>query len=228
MIDLYFWTTPNGYKPLIMLEETGLDYRIVPVNISAGAQFEPEFLKISPNNRIPAIVDYEVAGTDEPVTLFESGAILTHLGEKTGRFLPAAPAPRAETLQWLFWQIGGVGPMFGQYLHFADYAPEKIAYGETRYRKEAERLFGVLDRQLENRPFVAGDYSIADISIYPWVCRTLERFDGFENVARWSADMALRPAVIRAYELGAEINTTPTVTEQSKALLLGLVKASAA
>ncbi|MEE9299595.1 MAG: glutathione S-transferase N-terminal domain-containing protein [Alphaproteobacteria bacterium] len=231
MIELYFWTTPNGYKPLLFLEETGIPYRIVPVNISKGEQFAPEFLKLSPNNRIPAIVDRAPAGGGGPIALFESGAILLYLAEKTGRFLPVDVAGRAEVLQWLFWQMGGLGPMLGQNLHFAAYAPERIPYAIERYERETARLYGVLDRRLADRPFVAGDYSIADMAIYPWIFR-LERegnrLDGFPYLARWCARVGRRPAVMRAYAKGAAINTTPTVNEESKAILLGLAGQSAA
>jgi GST-like protein len=222
MIELYFWTTPNGYKPLLFLEEAGLDYEIRPVNISKGAQFAPDFLKISPNNRIPAIVDRDPEDGDTPLALFESGAILQYLAEKTGRFLPEDARGRADVLQWLNWQMGGVGPMFGQYLHFVDYAPKEIPYAKDRYTQEAERLLGVLDGRLEGREYVAGAYSIADMAIYPWVRRILARFEGFANVERWARKVASRPATIRAYEAGAAINTVPTVNEESKALLFGL------
>ena len=229
MIDLYFWTTPNGMKPLLFLEETGLEYRIRPVNISKGEQFEPEFLNISPNNRIPAIVDHKPAGNGgAPLAQFESGAILVYLAEKTGMFLSEEPALRADVMQWLFWQMGGIGPMFGQFLHFADYAPEKLPYAVERYSREAERLLGVLDRRLADRDYVAGDYSIADIAIYPWVRRILDRFDGFEHVSRWARTIADGPATKRAYAIGAAINTVPTVTEESKALLLGTAGKEAA
>ncbi len=214
MIDLYFWTTPNGYKPLIFLEEAGLDYQIKPVNISKGEQFDPAFLKISPNNRIPAIVD-------APLKLFESGAILQYLAETTGKYLPPKGIARAEVLQWLNWQMGGLGPMFGQYLHFVDYAPEDIGYAKDRYTREVERLLGVLDKALQDRAYIAGDYSIADMAIYPWIRGRIERFRGFANVERWADAIARRPAVIRAYEKGAAINTVPTINEESKALLFG-------
>ena len=193
MIDLYFWTTPNGYKPLLFLEEAGLDYTLRPVNISKGAQFAPAFLKISPNNRIPAIVDHAPKGGGAPLALFESGAILLYLAEKTGTFIPNDPAGRADVLQWLFWQMGGLGPMFGQYLHFADYAPVKLPYAIARYTREAERLLGVLDRRLAGRDYVAGQYSIADMAIYPWVRQRIERFEGFAEVERWCRHIAQRP-----------------------------------
>jgi len=221
MIELYFWTTPNGYKPLLFLEEAGIDYEIRPVNISKGAQFAPEFLKISPNNRIPAIVDRDPEDGGMPLAQFESGAILQYLAEKTGKLIPKDARGRAEVLQWLNWQMGGIGPMFGQYLHFVDYAPEELPYAKDRYTREAERLLAVLDTRLEGREYVAGEYSIADMAIYPWVRRIIARFEGFDNVRRWAATVAERPATIRAYEKGAAINTVPTITEDSKALLLG-------
>ncbi len=224
MIDLYFWTTPNGYKPMLFLEEAAVPYTIVPVNIGKGQQFEPEFLEISPNNRIPAIVDHRPATGGAPISVFESGAILLYLAEKTGRFLPADVAGRTEVLQWLFWQMGGLGPMLGQNLHFAAYAPEKIPYAIDRYAKETERLYGVLDRRLADREFVAGDYSIADMAIYPWIL-TLERKNGnlgdFPNLKRWFATIGARPATIRAYTKGKAVNTTPTITGESRKLLFG-------
>jgi len=224
MIDLYFWTTPNGYKPLIFLEEAGLPYRILPVDISKGEQFEPGFLEISPNNRIPAIVDTAPMDGGAPISLFESGAILFHLAEKTGRYLPRDPAGRAEVMQWLFWQMGGLGPMLGQNLHFSAYAPERIPYAIERYDNETERLYRVMDARLADRPYLAGPYSIADMASYPWIIR-LEReqprLARFPNLRRWVEAIGQRPAVIRAYQAGRSINTTPTVTEESKALLLG-------
>ncbi len=228
MIDLYFWTTPNGMKPLLFLEEAGIEYRIRPVNISKGEQFEPAFLEISPNNRIPAIVDRDPEDGDAALAQFESGAILQYLAEKTGKFIPEDARGRAEVLQWLNWQMGGIGPMFGQYLHFADYAPEELPYAIERYSREAGRLLGVLDRRLADHDFVAGAYSIADMATYPWVRRILDRFDGFENVRRWARRIADRPATKRAYAIGAAINTTPTITEESKALLLGTTGKEAA
>ncbi len=227
MIELYFWTTPNGYKPLLFLEEAGIDYEIRPVNISKGEQFEPEFLKISPNNRIPAIIDHDPEDGGAPLAQFESGAILQYLAEKTGKLIPEDARGRAEVLQWLNWQIGGIGPMFGQYLHFVDYAAQDLPYAKERYTREAERLLGVLDRRLEDRAYVAGPYSIADMAIYPWVRQRIERFEGFANVERWVRTVAERPATVRAYEKGAAINTVPTINEESKALLLGLTGGNA-
>ncbi|MBL4739466.1 MAG: glutathione S-transferase N-terminal domain-containing protein [Sneathiella sp.] len=222
MIDLYFWTTPNGYKPLLFLEEAGIDYEIRPINISTGEQFQPEFLKISPNNRIPAIVDHDPEDGGAPLEQFESGAILQYLAEKTGKFFPADARGRAEVLQWLNWQMGGIGPMFGQYLHFVDYAPVDLPYAKDRYTREAERLLDVLDKRLADRKYVAGEYSIADMAIYPWVRQRIERFEGFANVERWARAVADRPATTRAFEKGAAINTVPTINKKSKALLLGL------
>ncbi len=223
MIDFYFWTTPNGYKVLMFLEETGIPYQIVPVNISKGEQFEPEFLQISPNNKMPAIVDHSPAERDVPISLFESGAILQYLAEKTGQFLPKDIAGRAEVLQWLFWQMGGLGPMLGQNLHFGQYAPEKIPYAVDRYVNESKRLFKVMDKQLSNREFIAGDYSIADMASYPWVFKhpyLQLQLDEFPNLKRWYHTIEQRPAVARAYEIGASINTPPTVTEESKEIML--------
>ncbi len=224
MIDLYFWTTPNGYKPLLFLEEAETPYTVKPVNISKGEQFEPEFLEISPNNRIPAIVDHAPADGGAPLQIFESGAILQYLAEKTGKFLPKDVAGRTEVMQWLFWQMGGVGPMFGQNLHFSAYASEKIPYAIERYENETDRLYGVLDKRLADHPFVAGGYSIADMAIYPWILRLereKQRIDGLPGLKRWFDDISARPATIRAYEKGKAINTQPTVNEESKKFLLG-------
>ncbi len=224
MIDLYFWTTPNGMKPLILLDETGIEYGVHPVNISKGEQFSQAFTRVSPNQKIPAIVDHVPRNGDALVTVFESGAILHYLAEKTRQFLPDSAAGRAEVLQWLFWQMAGLGPILGQYLHFAVYADEAIPYAQGRFSREKERLYQVLDDRLRDRDFVAGDYSIADIAIYPWI-RRLERdgnhLDGFANLKRWHDAISRRPAVIRAYERSDAINTTPTITEESKRLLLG-------
>jgi GST-like protein len=224
MIELYFWTTPNGYKPLIFLEETGLDYVLKPVDIGAGAQFAPDFLKIAPNNRIPAIVDTAPAGGGAPISVFESGAILHYLAEKTGRFLPTEPAARADVQQWLFWQMGGLGPMAGQNHHFSNYAPEKIRYAIDRYVKETTRLYRVLDTRLADRDFIAGDYSIADMASYPWIVPYRNQgqdLADFPNLARWFAVVGARDAVKRAYAKGKALNTTPTVTEESKKILFG-------
>jgi GST-like protein len=224
MIDLHYWTTPNGHKVTIFLEETGLPYRIIPVNISSGEQFKPEFLKIAPNNRIPAIVDQEPADGGEPVSVFESGAILIYLGEKTGRFLPTDLRARADVLQWLMWQMGGLGPMAGQNHHFVQYAPERIPYAMERYVKETNRLYGVLDRRLADRPFVAGEYSIADMAAYPWIVpyeRQQQNLDDFPNLKRWFEAIQARPAVERAYARAAEINSQPTMTEEAKKIMFG-------
>ena len=224
MIDFYFWTTPNGYKVLMFLEETRIPYRIIPVNISKGEQFEPEFLRISPNNKMPAIIDHSPGETGAPLSLFESGAILLYLAEKAGQFLPTDIPGRAEVLQWLFWQMGGLGPMLGQNLHFGQYAPEKIPYAIDRYVNEASRLFKVLDKRLTDRGFIAGDYSIADMASYPWVFKhpyLQLGLEVFSNLKRWFETIEQRPAVARAYEIGASINTTPTMTEESKRILLG-------
>ena len=209
MIDLHYWTTPNGHKVSIFLEEAGLPYRIVPVDISKGGQFEPDFLKISPNNRIPAIVDHEPAGGGEPISLFESGAILLYLAEKTGRFLPRDIRGRADVLQWLFWQMGGLGPMAGQNHHFGSAAPERIPYAVDRYVKETARLYGVLNKRLADREFIAGAYSIADMASYPWIVpheRQSQNLDDFPHVRRWFEAITTRPAVIRAYHRAPGIN----------------------
>ncbi|MEZ0472623.1 glutathione binding-like protein [Luteimonas salinilitoris] len=210
MIDLYYWPTPNGHKITLFLEETGLDYAIKPVNIGKGDQFAPEFLAISPNNKMPAIVDHAPADGGEPVSVFESGAILLYLAEKTGRFLPGDARGRIETLEWLFWQMGGLGPMTGQYGHFHVYAPEQIPYAMERYRNEATRLLGVLDKRLQGRAFIAGDdYTIADMASYPWT----DPYDKapldltpFPEVRRWHEAIAARPATQRAYALTRQVN----------------------
>lgn len=203
MIELYYWTTPNGHKITIFLEEAGLPYKIIPVNIGAGDQFKPEFLKISPNNRIPAIVDNEPATGGAPISVFESGAILLYLAEKTGKFIPQDLPGRVEVLQWLFWQMGGLGPMAGQNHHFSQYAPEKIEYAINRYVKETGRLYAVLNQRLADRAFVAGDYSIADMAIYPWIVpyqRQSQKLEDFPHLQRWFETIKNRPATIRAYE----------------------------
>lgn len=213
MIDLYYWTTPNGHKITLFLEETGLPYRIHPINITKNEQFAPDFLKIAPNNRIPAIVDQAPADGGAPVPLFESGAILVYLAEKTGRFLPADLRGRAETLQWLFWQMGGLGPMAGQNHHFGSFAPERIPYAIERYVKETARLYGVMDRRLGEAEWLAGSaYSIADMACYPWIVpheRQQQNLADFPNLSRWFAAIAARPATQRAYARADEINPPP-------------------
>ena len=221
MIDLYSAATPNGQKIHIMLEEVGLPYRVTWIDISKGEQFKPGFLDISPNNKIPAIVDHD--GPDaEPVSVFESGAILLYLAEKTGRFLPSAPRPRLEVLQWLFWQMGGFGPMLGQAHHFNAYAPERIRYAMDRYTNEAGRLYSVLDRRLAGRDYVAGDYSIADMAIFPW-CRLYERqglrIEDFPHVMRWFETVAARPAV--AEDMARLEDKAGEFTEKSWSNLFG-------
>jgi GST-like protein len=220
MIELSYWTTPNGHKITIFLEEAGLAYRIVPVDISKNEQFAPDFLKISPNNRIPAIVDREPADGGEPISLFESGAILLYLAEKTGRFIPADIRGRADVLQWLFWQMGGLGPMAGQNHHFGTFAPEKIPYAIERYTKETARLYGVLNKRLADRDYVAGEYSIADMAIYPWIVpyeRQKQNLDDFPHVKRWFAAITARDAVVRAYHKAPGINPQAVLPKGMKA-----------
>lgn len=225
MIDLYYWTTPNGHKITLFLEETGVPYTIKPVNIGKGEQFEPEFLKIAPNNRIPAIVDHAPADGGQAISIFESGAILLYLAEKTGQFLPADLRGRTDALQWLFWQMGGLGPMAGQNHHFGTYAPEKIAYAIDRYERETARLYGVLNKRLADREFIAGDYSIADMASYPWIVpyeRQNQNLDDFPHLKRWFNAIESRPATQRAYALAKNINTVPSVSdEQSRKILFG-------
>jgi GST-like protein len=229
MIDLHYWTTPNGHKITMFLEETGLPYRIIPVNIGKGDQFKPEFLKISPNNRIPAIVDNNPKDGGAPISVFESGAILLYLAEKTGKFIAPEIRGRVEVLQWLFWQMGGLGPMAGQNHHFGTYAPEKLTYAIDRYRNETNRLYGVLNKRLADRPFVAGDYSIADMAAYPWIVpyeRQGQKLEDFPNLKRWFETIRERPATKRAYERAAEINTTPSVNPDSAKILFGQTAAN--
>ncbi|RYZ10097.1 MAG: thiol:disulfide oxidoreductase [Myxococcales bacterium] len=231
MIDLHYWTTPNGHKITIYLEEVGLPYRILPVNISKGDQFKPEFLAIAPNNRIPAIVDHEPSGGGAPISLFESGAILLYLAEKTGKLIPQDERGRAEALQWLFWQMAGLGPMAGQNGHFNHAAPEKIPYAISRYERETARLFAVLDKRLQDRDFVAGggrgEYSIADIASYPWTknyVRLNQKIEDFPNLQRWQRAIAARGATERAYALVETINPSKAaapLTEEERQLLYG-------
>jgi GST-like protein len=223
MIDLYSWPTPNGHKIHIMLEEVGLPYKVHGIDIGAGAQFEPAFLKISPNNRIPAIVDNDGPG-GKPISVFESGAILIYLAEKTGKLMPKDPRGRYAVLEWLMFQMGGIGPMFGQANHFRAYAPEKIPYAIDRYTNEAKRLYGVLDRRLADHDYVAGDYSIADIAIFPWMRygdRRGVNVDEFPNVKRWFEAINGRPAVQRGVEvLNAESRSGP-MSDKEREVLFG-------
>jgi GSH-dependent disulfide-bond oxidoreductase len=224
MIDLYYWTTPNGHKLTIFLEESGLPYTIHPINIGKGEQFDPAFLQISPNNRIPAIVDQAPADGGGPLAMFESGAILLYLADKIGRFIPTDWRARLDCIQWLFWQMGNLGPMAGQNHHFGLYAPEKLPYAIDRYVRETGRLYAVLNRRLAEREFIAGDYSIADMASYPWVIpdRQQQHIDEFPHLKRWKAAIRARPAVGRAYELAKTINVQPTVADaQGKSVLFG-------
>jgi GSH-dependent disulfide-bond oxidoreductase len=226
MIELYYWPTPNGHKITMFLEEAGLPYEIKAVNIGAGEQFRPEFLAFSPNNRMPAIIDTAPVGGGEPISVFESGAILVYLAEKTGRFLSTDIRERKTTLEWLFWQVGGLGPMLGQNHHFNRYAPEKIPYAIERYVNETRRLYGVLDRRLDGRAFIAGkDYSIADMAAYPWIVSyenqgmTLEEFP---NVKIWFEAIRDRPATKRAYKLGEALQKPDQpMSEEAKKILFG-------
>jgi len=229
MIDLYYWPTPNGHKITIFLEEAELDYQIHPVNIGAGDQFKPDFLKIAPNNRMPAIIDQAPQGSGEPISVFESGAILLYLAEKTGKFLPADVRGRVKVTEWLFWQMGGLGPMAGQNHHFGQYAPEKIPYAIDRYVKETNRLYGVLNRQLANSPYVAGGYSIADMASYPWVVpyeRQQQKLEDFPHLKRWFEEMAERPAVLRAYAKGSAVSAPAPMSEEAKKVLFGQTAAT--
>ena len=225
MIDFYYWPTPNGHKITMFLEEAELDYTIHPVDISAGDQFKPEFLAISPNNRMPAIVDLEPSGGGKPISVFESGAILTYLADKTRVLLPTDLRARTEVVEWVFWQVGGLGPMAGQNHHFAQYAPEKIPYAIERYVKETNRLYGVLDRRLAGREFIAADaYTIADIAAYPWIVpwkRQQQDIDFFPNLRRWFNAVRKRPATQRAYAKGEPYASRPAVTEEGKKILFG-------
>lgn len=226
MIDLYYWPTPNGHKITLFLEEAGLDYRIVPVDIGRGQQFDPHFLAISPNNRIPAIVDHAPADGGEPVSVFESGAILLYLAEKTGAFVPPDLRGRKTVLEWLFWQVGGLGPMAGQAHHFLHYAPEPVPYAIDRYVREVGRLYGLLDTRLEGRRFLAGDvYTIADMACYPWIVpyeRQNQRLDDFPNLKRWFEEIRTRPATERAYAKGRAVSAREaTVDEEAKRFLFG-------
>jgi GST-like protein len=226
MIDLYYWTTPNGHKITLFLEEAQLPYRIKPVHIGRGEQFAPDFLRIAPNNRIPAIVDHTPKDGSEPLALFESGAILLYLADKTRQFIPEDLRGRNDALQWLFWQMGGLGPMAGQNHHFTQYAPEKLPYAIERYVKETARLYAVLDKRLADREFLAGEYSIADMASYPWIVpheRQQQNLDDFPNLKRWFKAIQARPATVRAYARAEEVNPSakPTVDDDSRKHLFG-------
>lgn len=224
MIDYYFWTTPNGYKVLVFLEEADIPYRIIPINISKGEQFDPKFLKISPNNKIPVVIDHKPSFSSKPVVIFESGAILLYLAEKTAQFIPTELTERTEVLKWLFWQVSNLGPMLGQNQHFNQYASEKIPYAIRRYVNESIRLFKVLNDKLAQGQYICGQYSIVDMACYPWILKhpfLALQLDDFPHLKRWFDELALRPAIIRSYQKGKAINTTPTVTEESKKFLFG-------
>ena len=231
MIDLHYWTTPNGHKITIFLEETGLPYKIFPVNIGKGEQFKREFLAVSPNNRIPAMVDLDPPGGGAPITMFESGAILLYLADKTKRFIAQDLRGRTETIQWLFWQMANLGPMAGQNNHFSNYALEKLPYAIDRYRSEVNRLYGVLNARLADRAYVAGEYSIADIAIYPWIVpyeRQGQKLEDFPHLKRWFDAIKARPAVERAYAKAKEVNPNAggIRTAEERAILFGQTAAS--
>lgn len=229
MITLHYWPTPNGHKITMFLEEAGIDYRIVPVDIGAGDQFQPDFLKIAPNNRMPAIVDDTPTDGGAPISVFESGAILQYLAEKTGRFLPLEARDRADVMQWLFWQMAGLGPMTGQYGHFHVYAPEALPYAQDRYQREALRLLKVLDTRLKGREFIAGDYSIADMACYPWIDpygKAPLDLSSFDHLRRWRDAVAARPATQRAYALGKSVSTSRELTDEMRERLFGIRKPS--
>ena len=224
MIDLYYWTTPNGHKITLFLEETGLPYTLHPINIGKGEQFQPDFLKIAPNNRIPAIVDQAPADGGEPISIFESGAILLYLAEKAGQFIPDTLRGRTDVLQWLFWQMGGLGPMAGQNHHFNTYAQDKIPYAIDRYVNETNRLYGVLNKRLEGRAYIAGDaYSIADMACYPWIVPHEyqgQKLEDFPHLKAWFERIKERPATVRAYAKGEEYRNQP-MTEEARKILFG-------
>ncbi len=223
MIELYTWPTPNGHKIHIMLEETGLEYTVHPIDISAGDQFETEFLKISPNNKMPAMIDLDGPG-GKPYSLFESGAILMYLAEKTGKFMPGEIRARYEVIQWLMFQMGGIGPLLGQAHHFRAYAPEKIPYAIDRYTNEANRLYNVLDVRLKDREYLAGEYSIADIATFPWL-RSHERqgvdLNQYPNVKRWFEVVAERPAVKRGVEVLADRRRAGPISDEAREVMFG-------
>jgi GSH-dependent disulfide-bond oxidoreductase len=221
MIDLYYWPTPNGHKITIFLEEAGLPYTIHRVDIGKGDQFKPDFLKIAPNNRMPAIVDHAPKDGGAPISVFESGAILQYLAEKTGKFLSIDIRKKTETMQWLFWQMGGLGPMAGQNGHFNVYAPEKVPYAIDRYTKETARLYGVLNKLLADRDFMAGEYSIADMASYPWIVpyeNHKQKLEDFPHLKRWFDTIKARPAVVKAYTAAGPSYQKPMTDEERKVL----------
>jgi GST-like protein len=225
MIDFYYWPTPNGWKVAIMLEECGLEYQMIPVNIGRGDQFKPEFLAISPNNRMPAIVDHDALEEfdGEPVSVFESGAILIHLAERSGRFMPWDRRGRKECLEWLFWQVGNLGPMAGQLSHFVNYAPEGTGdYGRARYAREYDRCLGVLERRLDGRAYILDDYSVADMISWPWVLIAKPlgaSLEAFPKVAAWRQRVKERPAVQRAVDLGKEMRRSGPLSDEERRIL---------
>lgn len=224
MIDLFYWPTPNGHKITLFLEEAGVEYRINWVNIGAGDQFKPDFLKISPNNRMPAIVDNAPKGGGAPISVFESGAILVYLAEKTGKFLSSDIRKRFQGLEWLFWQMGGLGPMAGQNHHFNLYAPEKVPYAIERYVNETSRLYRVLNTQLEGRDYITGEYSIADIAAYPWIVsweKQKQKLDSFPNLKDWFERIGAREGTKRAYARADEQPKSEGMTDAAKKILFG-------
>ncbi len=233
MIDVYYWTTPNGHKVTIFLEETGVPHNIIPININKGEQFKADFLKVAPNNRIPAIIDREPADGGAPIPVFESGAILLYLADKTKQFIAQDIRGRTDTIQWLFWQMANLGPMAGQNNHFNHYAAEKLTYAMDRYRNEVNRLYGVMNKRLADREFLAGDYSIADMACYPWVVpheRQGQKIGDFPHLKRWLETIAARPAVVKAYALAKEVNPNAggIRTPEERAILFGQTAQSVA
>jgi GST-like protein len=229
MIDLYYWPTPNGHKITMFLEETAMPYTIFPVNIGKGEQFTPKFLSISPNNRMPAIVDHAPSDAGAPVSVFESGAILLYLAEKTGLYIPKDLRAKVAATEWLFWQMGGLGPMSGQNGHFSRYAPEKIPYAIERYVKETNRLYGVMNKRLESRDFLAGAYSIADMACYPWIVpyeAMGQNLADFPHLQRWFEAIKKRPATVKAYERGAALTSNAPMTEEQRRVLFGQTAAT--
>lgn len=231
MIDLYYWPTPNGHKITLFLEEAKMAYRLRPVNIGKGEQFAPDFLKISPNNRMPAIVDHHPVDDGAPITVFESGAILLYLAGKSGKFIPKDLRGQVDCLQWLMWQMGGLGPMLGQNHHFNHYAPEKIPYAIERYVKETSRLYGVLNKRLKGRKFICGDqYTIADMACYPWILpdRQGQNMADFPELARWHASIKARPATTKAYSKSKDVNPNPpqAITDAQRKVLFGQDKSA--